>query len=152
MAMETDKSPTVIGKIIKTKHETSGTNYFITFQRDGKDLAYPISPESKVRNLHKYIGETVKVYGKTEFKKSQFKESSYLMYFKVSKVKGLSLKDLQYKHTMSKDEEVQFFLTKSTKTKKPGVQIKGIDDTTANTAIFLGGAVLAAEVLSQILK
>lgn len=144
------EAPTVIGKIIKTKHEKEGTNYFIVYNRNGKDLAFPISPDSKVRNLHKYIGETVKVFGKTSFKKSDRKEVSYLMYFEVEQIKGLSLKDLEYTPDMSKEDEVSFYLTKQQGATAPGVKFKGINDKVANTAIFVGGAILAAEVLSQI--
>lgn len=146
------ETPTVIGKIVKTKHEKNGTNYFITYQRNGKDLAFPISPDSKVRKLHQYIGETVKVFGTTEFKKDPNSETSYTMYFHVDIVKGLSLKDLRYKPDPKKEDEIQFYLTKSREHISPGLKIKGIDDTTANTAIYVGGAALAAEVLSQILK
>lgn len=145
-------SPAVIGKIVKVKHEKEGTNYFITYNRDGKDLAFPISPDSKVRDLHKYIGETVKVYGKTAFKKSDRKELSYIMYFKVESLKSLTLKDLKFKHDMSKEDEVAMYLKKQSMSEPYNGNGLRINDKVANTAIFVGGAILAAEVLSSLLK
>jgi hypothetical protein len=144
-------SPAVIGKIIKLKHEKEGTNYFITYTRDGKDLAFPISPTSKVRDLHKFAGDTVKVFGRTSFKKSDRKELAYIMYFEVESLNRLSLKDLEYKHDISKQDEVSRYLKKQSTEPYDGNGLR-INDTVANTTIFVGGAILAAEVLSSLLK
>ena len=146
-----DSSPVVIGKLVKLKHEKEGTNYFITFKKENRDYAYPIDPESRVRNLDQFTGKTLKVYGVTRFKKSIAYESKHIMFFKVKSVQELSLKDLAYKNDNLNTPET--FL--NARGDQPSDQNKSgfkISDKAANTAILLGGSALAAEVLSQLLK
>ena len=148
-----DISKGIVGKIVKTEEKTEGSEYFIIYTSKDKVLAFPISPDSKVKNLKSYIGETVKVFGTTSFKKTQRSETSHLMFFEVDKIQGLSLKDLAYKpEETTNDHKVSFFLSPAPEPVAAGVKIKNINDDVANTAIFVGGAILAADVLSKILK
>ena len=145
--------PSVVGKIVKTKHENYGTNYFITFKRDNKQLAFPISANSQIKNLHELEGETVKLYGKTFLKKSEKKEVAYIMFFEANKVTKLSTKDLAYKPDFTnKADEVNYYLNMQRKVESDKAQIKGVSNKAANTAIFIGGAILAAEVLGKVLS
>ena len=52
---------TVIGKIVKTKHENYGTNYFLLLQNNNQSYAYPIDPESNIKDIHKKINKPLKL-------------------------------------------------------------------------------------------
>lgn len=148
--------PLSIGKIVKTKHETYNTNYFVVMTKDGKDFAYPIAPDSKIKNLHTLKNKTFKIYGKTVFRKDPKKEGSYVLYFKINKADELQLKDLALKQDINLQDpnilknKTEIVLESTHNGPKEGA-IR-VSDKAANTAIFLGGAAIAAEVLSHILK
>lgn len=139
----------VIGKIVKTKHENYGTNYFLLLQNNNQSYAYPIDRESKIKDIHKKINKTYKVYGKTHFVKNPNKEGQYIVYYQINKAEELKLKDLGLKeHVNLQDPKIL--------SKQRRINVKDgrmmIDDDVANTAILAGGAALAAEILSQILR
>ena len=140
------------GKMIKTKHETEATNYFLSIQREGKKLVFPISPESKTRNLHKYIGKTVRLSGKTQLRKSARSETNFLMYINVQKIEKLSLRDLG----LPKNEnDFSKYISRSQRKKSSKLTDKErkameLSDKAYNTAIFVGGAILAAEILGAL--
>ena len=100
------------------------------------------------------------IYGSTVFKKSERSETDYIMYFEVNNLKELSLKDLKIKSDFSKEDEVKKYMalqrvpspTKQKLIESPGGKIKGLNNKAVNAAIFIGGAILAAEVLGQTLK
>ena len=137
----------ILGKIVKTKKEINGNQYFVTYKTKNKTLAYPIkNPSEAVKKMH---GKMVRIWGKTEFAKSPYQESKYLMYFKIDKADVLTMKDLGLKDENLDEERFKVFAENSPRTMrnpKSGAEIE-ISDTAANTAIFIGGAVLAAEVL-----
>lgn len=149
------KDPLIIGKIVKTKHESYSTNYFILMQKDGENYAYPISPDSSVKNLHKMQNKTFKIYGETAFKKDPNKEGSFVLYFKVDKAEELQLKDLALKEEINLQDPKILKKTVMKEKPRPGsvenLQME-INDKVANTVIILGGAALAADILSHILK
>lgn len=148
-----DDKPVAVGKVVKVKHELEGTNYFITYKKAGQYYAYPISPESKIRNLDKYIGKTVQISGKTDFRKSQRDESKFIMYFEITKMSPVSLSDVGVNAIAFDNDLEKFKQARKARTtsNKNGAEIK-VSDKAANTAILVGGAALAAEVLGAFLK
>ncbi len=158
-ALAKENKSLTVGKIVKTKHENEGTNYFIVITKNSKTYAYPISEESRVKNLDLYRGKMVKVFGYTDFRKSKKNESNYIMSFIVHRISELSVKDLSIKEDFQYDE-VEHYLSlqkaaspseKQGRTSDKATKL-GLNDTAVNSAIFVGGAALAAEVLGQVLK
>ena len=148
-----DNSPGIVGKIIKAQKETDGSSYFLIYKDKKKTLAFPISSDSKVKSLDRYVGETVKISGKTVFRKTNRSETSHLLYIQADRIQPLKLKDLKYDPNKELDHEMDYFVSLNNK-KRDSDQytIKGIDNDVANTAIFVGGAILAAEVLGKVLN
>ena len=144
-----EKGALFLGKIVKTKKEINGSQYFITYETKDKTLAYPIlNPDQKIKNM---TGKMVRIWGKTEFKRAKYKESKYIMYFDISKADVLKLSDIGLKEQAYDDEQLDTFAKNFSskpdgKRKTDGEGLE-ISDTAANTAIFVGGAILAAEVL-----
>lgn len=146
-------SPSIWGQIVKTKKETYGHEYFVYFKEDGKDFAYPLSSESKVgkKKLENMVGKYAKIYGKAEFEKAKAGESQFIMAFQVNKIDPLSLKDLNENMSVYDDRlSAVRYIPKGGKYRSEAYT-ETIDDEKANTAILVGGAVLAVEVLANIL-
>ena len=154
--LSTEKSP-IAGKIIKTKHETEGTNYFVVFTQNKKKYAYPVSPRSTIKNMQNFEGKLVQIFGETELKKSNRDESRYIMFFNLTKLRIITVSDLGVTKSMKESNEVTDYLEKqkiklieSNTANKMDKPTRGISDKAANTAIFVGGAILAAEILGAV--
>ncbi len=143
-------SDVVIGKIVKTKHENYGTNYFILIEKQDKSYAYPIDPQSNIKNIHTKVNKTFKIYGESQFVKSTQGEGQFIVYYKINQAEELKLKDLALKEHVDLQDPKILQTSENKITTKDGKII--IDDATANKAILIGGAALAAEILSQILR
>lgn len=148
------KTPSIWGKVVKTNKEIYGHEYFVTFKENGNDYAYPLAKDSKVgeKEISKMVGKYAKIYGTADFEKADAGESKYIMAFQVNKIDPLTFKELNenmptYYQRLSTERYIgEGKVTSEMYTKR------GIDDKTANTAIFIGGAALAVEVLANILK
>ncbi|MCO4753948.1 MAG: hypothetical protein KC478_05675 [Bacteriovoracaceae bacterium] len=147
-------TPSTWGQIVKTKKETYGHEYFVYFKDDGKDFAYPLSSDSSVgeKRLESMVGKYAKIYGSAEFEKAKAGESRFIMAFKVKRIDPLSLKDLNENISLYEDR-----LSATRYVPMNGKYVsesytETIDNATANTAITVGGAALAVEVLANILK
>lgn len=148
-----DNVPSIWGKVVKTKKELYGHEYFVTFKENGKSYAYPLSKDSKVgkEKLEEMVGKYAKIQGKAEFERADVGESKFIMTFKVGAINPLTFKDLNENMPDFADRLVVRRYVEEGKFQSE-TYTKGIDDKTANTAIFIGGAALAADVLANILK
>lgn len=148
-----DTRPTVWGKILKTKKEAHGYKYFVYFKKDGKDFAYPISNKSKIDPIifDKLQGKYAKIYGATNFESINLDSTKHIMTFVVNDARELKLADLNKNFDAYKERmDVKFLKKKMLTEDKPTK--KGLSDKAVNSAIFVGGAVLAAEVLGALLS
>lgn len=146
-------APSIWGKVVKTKKELHGHEYFVTFKENDKSYAYPLSKESKVgeKKLEEMVGQYAKIYGKAEFEKADVGEAGFIMAFQVRAIKPLAFKDLNENMPDFADRLVVKRYVEGG-TFQSETYTKSIDDKTANTAIMVGGAALAADVLANILK
>jgi len=148
----TEEQKLLVGKIIKSKHETEGSNYFVLIEKENKKYAYPVNEKSLVRNLDQYENKFVKVYGQTNFQKSKKDESNFVMTIQINKVSEVKVSDLsvtQFKQNTEFDDFMK--LQSGTKINKEARDGKiTISDKAANTAILVGGAILAAEILGKL--
>ena len=146
------EKPAVWGVIYKTKKEIQGHQYFVYYKENGKDYAYPLSVKSNIDPviLDKLNGKHAKVYGKTIFEKADLDGTKLIMTFLVQDAKELKLSDLNNDFNAYKERTNENYLAKYSN-ENPNKSIK-ISDKAANTAIFIGGAALALEVLKNILS
>lgn len=145
--------PRVWGKIYKTKEKKYGHRYFVYFKRDGIDYVFPLSSDSKLseKKLNSLIGKYAQIYGQEQFEEINLEESKHILTFKVSDAKELTLADLN-QNTEVYSEQLYFY-DFSKKQLKSDVPTKtGISDKAVNTAILIGGTLLAADVLSVLLQ
>ena len=91
-----------------------------------------------------------KIYGESQFVKSTQGEGQFIVYYKINQAEELKLKDLALKEHVDLQDPKILQTSENKITTKDGKII--IDDATANKAILIGGAALAAEILSQILR
>lgn len=148
-----NKRPTVWGQIIKAKEETHGFKYFVYFKKEGKAYAYPLSNESEIssKQLDQLHGKYAKIYGQTNFERIELDNTKHIMTFVVSDARELKLADLNTDYETYKERmDVDFLKRKRVQTEQ--AEIKGLSDTAVNSAIFVGGAALAVEVLGTLLK
>ena len=146
------EKPAIWGKIYKTKTKVQGHSHFVYFKKDGKGYAYPLSSKSKIDPLvlDKLNGKFAKIYGKTSFEASNLENSKFILTFLVDGAKELELSELNSNLSdYSKRDDLALFIKKN-KIQNDKATI-GISDDVANTAILIGGAALAAEVLGTIL-
>ena len=145
--------PVVWGKIINAKQETYGYKYFVYFRQDGKDYAYPLSKKSQIDSakLQKLDGKYARIEGVTDFETIQLEGARHIMTFIVGDAAELTLADLNTNLDAYKDRmDVDLFKKKRVQTEQ--AEIKGLSDKAINAAIWVGGAVLAAEVLGKLLS
>jgi hypothetical protein len=146
------EKPAIWGKIYKTKKKVQGHSYFIYFKKDGKDYAYPLSTKSNIDPivLDKLNGKFAKIYGKTSFESANLDKSKFILTFLVRDAKELKLSELSSNLSdySKRDDLTSFIKINNYKTDKSQTRIS---DEVANSAIFLGGMALAAEVLSTLL-
>lgn len=147
------KAPAIWGQVVKTNKELYGHEYFVTFKEEGQNYAYPLSNESQLgeKEIQKMVGKYAKIKGKTKFEKRDVGESKYLMTFRVEEITPLTFKDLNENMPSYADRlTVKRYIGEGAY--RSETYTHSIDDKTANTAILVGGAVLAAEVLANILN
>lgn len=152
-ALARPSSPSIWGQVVKTKKEVYGHEYFVTFKENGKDYAYPLAKDSKVGadKLENMVGKYARINGKAEFEKTEVGESKYIMTFQVQDINPLSFKDLNENMPGYSDRlTVKRYVGEGGY--KSEVYTSGIDNKTANTAILVGGAALAVDVLANILR
>lgn len=145
--------PAIWGQVVKTKKEVYGHQYFVTFKEGGEDYAYPLAKDSKVgeKKLQEMVGQYAKIYGKADFEKANVGESKYIMSFQVEDIKALSFKDLNENMPNYSDRlTVKRYIGEGKELSE--TYTHSIDDKTANTAIFVGGAALAIDVLANMLR
>lgn len=148
-----DSRPTVWGKIFKAKEQVYGYKYFVYFKKDGKAYAYPLSNKSNIdpAQLDKLDGKYAKIYGSTNFEAINLDSTKHIMTFVVSDARELKLADLNTNFDAYKERmDVNFLKKKMLNDDRPTK--KGLSDKAVNAAIFVGGAVLAAEVLGALLS
>lgn len=146
-------APSIWGQVVKTKKELYGHEYFVTFQENGKDYAYPLARDSKVgkKKIESMVGKYAKIYGSAEFEKAQVGESKYIMTFQVEKINPLTFDDLNRNMPDYADRlTIKRYASEGKFVSETATA--GIDDKVANTAIMAGGAALAIDVLANILK
>lgn len=144
------------GQVIKSDKPRYGHHYFIYFKQNGKDYAYPIDPTNeKVKAaLEKSHSDYVQVFGSVEFEEVNLEKTRHILVFKVNSIKKLSLKDLnENMQDFNNRLDVSRYMVKSPENphavKQPS---RGLSDKATNAAIFVGGSIIAAEVLSQLLS
>lgn len=148
-----NEKPTVWGKIFKVKEKSYGYKYFVYFKKEGKDYAYPLSNNSKIdpNQLDSLNGKYAKIYGSTNFEAINLDSTKHIMTFVVSDAKELKLSDLNTNFDAYKERmDVTYIKRKMLNNDKPSKS--GLSDKAINAAIFVGGAALAAEVLSVLLS
>lgn len=145
------ENPAVWGVIYKTKKHIQGHKYFVYYKENGKDYAYPLSIKSNIDPivLDKLNGKHARIYGTTTFEKADLDGTKLIMSFKVRDAKELKLSDLNNDFKAYKERSNEFYLSKYSQ-ENPNKKIS-ISDKAANTAIFVGGAALALEVLKNVL-
>jgi hypothetical protein len=141
----------VWGKVLKTK-TLHGHNYFIYFKSEGKNYAYPLSTKSSIKQkkLDSLAGKYARIYGKERLEQIKLEGSKHILTFEVTDVKELKLSDLNQNLDDFKERMDIVQISKRQITSDKAVK-DGISDKTVNTAIFVGGAILAAEVLSVLI-
>lgn len=143
------------GQVIKSDKSRYGHQYFIYFKQDGKDYAYPIDPTSEkvAKELSDSHADYVQVFGTIEFEEVDLEKTKHIVVYKVNKIKKLTLKDLNENMQNYGDRlDVSRFAIKEPSNPHAAKKgSRGISDKATNTAIFVGGAVIAAEVLSMLL-
>lgn len=115
-----------------------------------KQYAYPFDA-SNVKELKALRGKTIKAYFESDFRKSESDNSQYFMYLKLIKATELNLKSLG----VQADDEIQ--VAKQPPALKNQLssdkfQAKGLSNKIINSALFVGGALLAADVLQNLAK
>jgi hypothetical protein len=147
-----NEKPTIWGKVYKTKSKVQGHSYFVYFKKDGKGYAYPLSTKSNIDPivLDKLNGKFAKIYGKTSFESANLDRSKFILTFLVTDAKELQLSELSsnLSEFSKRDDLASFAKINNYRTEKSQAVIS---DEVANSAIFLGGAALAAEVLGTLL-
>jgi len=146
------EKPAIWGKIYKTQSKVQGHSYFVYFKKDGKGYAYPLGTKSNIDPivLDKLKGKFAKIYGKTSFESANLENSKFILTFLVRDAKELKLSELSSNMSdFSKRDDLASFI--KINNYRTGKSQSVISDDVANTAIFLGGAALAAEVLGTLL-
>lgn len=147
-----EKEPTTWGKIIESKKDSYGFKYFVYFKKGDKHYAYPISHHSKIspKKLKTLVGKYAQIYGGTNFEPINLDSTKHIMTFVVDGAKELSLADLNTNYDAYKERmNVNLLLKKRVQDQR--YTKRGLSDKAVNAAIFIGGAVLAAEVLGTLL-
>lgn len=150
-----DKAPSIWGQIIKAPKTTVGYDYFIYFKKDGQAYAYPLSHSSEMslKKIKSLVGQFAKIEGEPYFEKKPIGESEYIMTFKVTNADPLKLSELNENFNLYEERQnLEHYKSLRQKPTSEEPTVKGISDKVANTAIFVGGAALALEVLSNIVK
>jgi len=149
---QTEPRPATWGKIYKTETKMRGHQYFVYFRKDGKDFAYPLSTKSKInrKKLSNLNGKYAQIYGTSSFEKMDLERSQHILTFQVHDAQELQLSDLNKDMSkyMYRNNLVPHLERLQDPFRKQGNIM--ISDEAANTAIFWGGAALAAEVLRTV--
>lgn len=142
----------VWGKVLKTKN-LHGYTYFVYFKSEGQSYAYPLATKSSVKQkkLDALAGKYARIYGKEKLELITLEGSKHILTFEVSDVKELKLSDLNQNLDAFK-ERMDIAQISKRQLKSDQAVREGISDKTVNTAIFVGGAVLATQVLSVLLS
>lgn len=143
--------PAVWGKIVKTKEKKIGYYYFIYFKKDGIDYAFPLSSKSKIsqQKLENLNGKYAKIYGEEKFEDVGLEASKLILTFEVQDAIELKLSDLNQDLDSYSD---RLNIEKIHKKFESDVYVKkGLSNKAINTAILIGGTILAADVLSVLL-
>jgi hypothetical protein len=147
-----EKKPAVWGKIYKTKESQHGYQYFVYFKKDGKDYAYPLSTNSNMskKKLEELVGKYARIYGEEKFDEINLEGSKHILTFEVRDAIELTLADLNQNFDAYAERiDVKQLRKRQLESDQPTK--KGLSDKAVNTAIFVGGAILAAEILSVLL-
>lgn len=154
ISAKTAPTAKVWGKIVQLKKPIGEHQYFITFTQDNKSYAYPLELDLKNKNLSKkfknMIGKMSLIEGETLQKELNFDgQIKKLLVFKVKSVTPLQLKDLRPQEIMVVKKQTYKQNKRTPSRQQGGISIP---DKVANTAIFIGGAVLLGNLIKTILK
>lgn len=144
--------PTIWGTLYKTTKETHGHQYFIFFKKGGRNYAFPLSSESKINKskLDKLNGKFAKIYAKESFERIDLEKTKHILTYNVIDAKELTLSDLnQNIEIYSEQQDIQKIYQRQITSDIPTKT--GLSNKAINTAIFIGGTILAADVLSVLL-
>lgn len=142
----------VWGKVLKTK-DLHGHTYFIFFKSEGKSYAYPLSATSSIekKKLDSLTGKYARIYGQEKFEKIELEGTKHILTFEVNDAQELTLADLNQNLDVYQPR-IDVELIAKRQLKSDQALREGISDKAINTAIFIGGAILASEVLGVLIS